>query len=127
MMLRLMALLALAAHFPTWASAAPAAIEPESCTAAEKARVEYMARIAKPSSADFWLNYSMADVRTSRVLREQQSKEQMDQLSKLCLGDLVSAKQYDLGVAKAAHFGMLEEAERIARIQALVARMPKPD
>lgn len=86
-----------------------------------------MARIAKPSSADFGLNYSMADVRASRALREQQSKEQMDQLSKLCLGDLVSAKQYDLGVAKAAHFGMLEEAERIARIQALVAPMPKPD
>jgi hypothetical protein len=126
MVARWVTLFVLAILFPFCAIAGPQEVGPQSCAAADKARDEYMVRIAKPSNADFWLNYSMADVRASRMLREQQSKDQMDQLAKLCLGDLVASQEYDLAVSKAAHFGMLEEAERIARIQALTSREQKP-
>ena len=46
----------------------------------------------------------------------------MDQLSMLCLGDLTATRQYDLALSKAAHFGMLDEAEKIARIRALTTQ-----
>jgi hypothetical protein len=80
-----------------------------------------MSHAGKAATKDILFNYSMAEVEYSRTAREALDKKEMDQLAMLCLGDLTADRRYDLALAKAAHFGMLDEAERIARIRALSA------
>jgi hypothetical protein len=111
------------------ASAQPAL--PQTCAAADVALAASIDRNGKaaPSnseSTDLWLGKGagLAHQRAEAV-KDATAQTRLTNLAHFCIGDLVAAERYGEAIREAAHFGMLEEADRIARIAtALQASSP---
>jgi hypothetical protein len=93
-----------------------------------KAREAYVQRAerGRPTIADWVFSSSQEQAEASAATREETSRTQIAQLARMCVGDLAGDSRYDDAIHEAVRFGLLDEAERLAKIAAALKATPPP-
>lgn len=105
---------------------AAATPDPASCDSATKAKTAYLKRAGHPGAtlADHLLGGD--DLEWNASQRESAAEAQMNTLARMCIGDLVADHRFDDAASEALRFGLVKDAEALARAVAKLHAQPPP-